>query len=154
MNQALNDSSIDLLYCKTQDIHLCIELCQIEKTVLLAAIDPLPRSADFVAGLLNIAGNSVIVIDLAIYLGRSRHSQYTLDTPILLCRTGKQLLGIIIDKIIKITYENRAAIQRLNPLDQDSKLFNGVIPIDNQLALIIDVKRLASINFFDQSIES
>jgi purine-binding chemotaxis protein CheW len=131
------DKRMQVLYFKADDLHVCIELCHVEKIVSLAAIDPLPQCAAYVAGLLNIAGHNIMIIDLARYLGKERHQYYSLDTPILILKHQEIRLGMIIDKIIKISNEAHDSIQPLHPIEH-GELFKGVLPIDNQLTLLLN----------------
>lgn len=90
-----------ILLVRMGELLACIDLCDVERTVSLVAMQVIPGSAAYVAGIMNYAGHSIPVIDLAIRLGLAS-SPYTLDTPIVVCRHQQQRVAMIVQDIIGI----------------------------------------------------
>src|SRR5690349_17517994 len=96
------DTKSNMLRFRIQEVRLCLDLADIKKIFLLPRLQKVPNSAIYVAGLINIAGMSVPVIDLALRLKLERTQPYNLETSIVLCQTEKQEMGLIVDQIIDI----------------------------------------------------
>lgn len=90
-----------ILVCRVGGMLTCIDLSDIERTISLVTIQPMPGSAPHVVGIMNFAGSSLPVIDLAIRLGL-QSAAYTLDTPILVCVHEKRRIGVIVQDIVGI----------------------------------------------------
>ncbi|MDD2774861.1 MAG: chemotaxis protein CheW [Gallionella sp.] len=91
----------EILICRVGGVLTGLGLSHIERTISLVAIQPMPSSADYVVGLMNFAGSSLPVIDLAMRLGLPT-SPYTLDTPIIVCLYERQRMGMIVQDIVGI----------------------------------------------------
>lgn len=100
-----------VLMVRVGGILACIDLSNVERTFSLVAMQAMPGSAPYVAGIMNYAGSSLPVIDLAIRLGLPS-PPYTPDTPIMVCVHQQQHMGVIVQDIV--------CIQAL--LDQDQQL--------------------------------
>ena len=112
MDNASNQEKLQALQFSVQQNNCCLELKHVEKVVLLPALQMIPGSPNFVAGLMNVHGISVIVIDLALRLGLNRTHHYSLDMPVLLCREGENLFGMIVDHITGL---KEISLEILNP---------------------------------------
>lgn len=143
MQSVMVETDINTLYFIIDDLHICVELTAIEKIIPLPTVEPIPYSTNDVAGMINVAGKSMPLIDLAIRLGKTRQAEYSLDTPILICRQDDKKMALIIDKIVKLTYADLKSIQLTTELTNDgSGLFKGVVPIDDQMALLLNISSL------------
>ena len=90
-----------VLVFKMGGAYACIDLGSVERTISLVAMQPMPGSAAYVAGIMNYAGTSLPVIDLAIRLGLPSGA-YTLDTPIMICVHENLRIALIVEDIIGI----------------------------------------------------
>lgn len=82
-------------------VYACVDLGCVERTVSLVAMQPMPGSAPYVVGIMNYAGISLPVIDLAIRLGLPSRA-YTLDTPIMVCTHQNMRIALIVEDIVGI----------------------------------------------------
>lgn len=94
----------------------CIDLENVERTISLVALQEMPGGAPYVAGIMNYAGSSLAVIDLAIRLGL-QPSPYTLDTPILVCVHEQQRIGVILEDIVGLQILHQQDQQLTKELD-------------------------------------
>ena len=141
MDNASNQEKLQALQFSVQQNNCCLELKHVEKVVLLPALQMIPGSPNFVAGLMNVHGISVIVIDLALRLGLNRTHHYSLDMPVLLCREGENLFGMIVDHITglkEISLENITLRDQL----QGESFILASVKIANELTLLINLKSI------------
>jgi len=140
MEQHEINKKIYILHFMLQGIQLCLDLNIVKKVIPLVFIEKIPKSENYVVGVMNIGGKGVPVIDLALRLELNRINIYSLDTPIILCQQGMYETGIVVDKILGIELiENDLLQTNQNFLDKHSAV-SGVIHINDELVLMLDAK--------------
>lgn len=146
----MEDSEINrnlhILHFMLQDISVCIDLNIVNKILPLIFIEKIPKSPNYVVGIMNIAGKSVFVIDLALRLGLERKNTYSLDIPIILCTQGSHLIGIIVDKIIGIEKVEQNILQMGEDFQSEKSPVKGVIKIKDNLILALNMSIILEIN--------
>lgn len=134
--------SEQILVCRVGGVLTCIPLSHIERTISLVAIQPMPSSADYVVGMMNFAGSSLPVIDLAMRLGLPT-APYTLDTPIMVCAHEKQRIGVIVQNIVGIRTLQDSDQQLAEEFSRYGTAFCASAHTDLGLVLMLDVAWLA-----------
>jgi purine-binding chemotaxis protein CheW len=145
-----SQTKLQMLHFLVKNVHLCFELHYINKILPLVELKPIPGSPPYMAGLMNIAGKSVLVIDLAIRLGLKRTKQYELSTPIILCNDHSRKIGIIVDEILGLSAADKNSLQMKNDFTDPESLFTGAIILDTKLALVLNVHKILSVDFSTQ----
>lgn len=115
----------------------CIDLNNVERTFSLVALQAVPGSAPYVAGIMNFAGSSLPVIDLALRLGLPS-SPYTLDTPIMVCVQDDQRIGVIVQDVIGIQTLHEQDRQLTRELSRHGAAFRASAHTEQGLALLLD----------------
>jgi purine-binding chemotaxis protein CheW len=137
------------LHFITQNVRICLDINYIRKVLLLAMLEPMPSGPDYLAGLLNIAGESIPVCDLAMCMGLQRKDAYSIDTPMLICTTGTAKTGLLVDKILGITELHKRELQMQTDFDPASSPFQAIATIDAELSLLINpgyLNKMAKLN--------
>lgn len=133
-----------LLRVVVQGLHCCLDLQRVERVVPLTAVSTVPEAPSYLAGLLNLGGSVIPVIDLGLRLGLPSPEPYTLDTPIVVCTDGDSRLGLIVSQVIGVRRTARPELQ-LRKLLEDSNLpFSAVFASDEELIFLLDWHRLAT----------
>jgi chemotaxis signal transduction protein len=91
-----------------------------------------------VAGIMNYAGYSLPVIDLAIRLGMISRP-YTLDTPIIVCRHEQQRIAVIVQDIIGVQTLNGPELQLGAQFARYDTAVRASAHTAQGLALLLDV---------------
>lgn len=147
----MKDSTVkhnfQVIHFLVQGIHLCIDLTYIEKALFLVALEFVPSSTDYLVGLMNYAGESIPVIDLALRLGLTRQKPYNLDTPLLICFDGQHHVAIVVDEILNMFNVYDQELQMQDDFKQEDSPFLAVIKNVNNLSLLINDKVLFDMNF-------
>jgi chemotaxis signal transduction protein len=139
---ALDEKSAAAEACQVLIIRIggalaCIDLCNVERTFSLAALQAMPGSAAYVAGIMDYAGSSIAVIDLAIRLGLPS-SCYSLDTPILVCVHEQLRMGMIVQDIIGVQTLHQRDLQLTRELGGYGAAFRASAHTEQGLALLLD----------------
>lgn len=140
-------ASCQVLIIRAGDLLACIDLYNVERTISLVAMQAMPGSAAYVAGIMNYAGSSMAVIDLAIRLGLQSYP-YTLDTPILICMHEQQRIGVIVQDIVGIQTLHHQDLQLTRELGGYGAAFRASAHTGQGLALLLDAEWLTSIELY------
>lgn len=140
------ENKLQVLQFISRDIKLCMEISHVEKIIPLVLIEKIPNSPNYIIGLINYAGNSIPVIDLAIRLGFTEQ-KYSLDTPILVCHDNSNVLGVIIDEVIGLNNVDKTYIQKHKKFDVENSLFKAAIILNTEISLLVDINNLLNFNF-------
>ncbi|MBV8801488.1 MAG: chemotaxis protein CheW [Gammaproteobacteria bacterium] len=147
--QVAPDTS-QILHFLVQKIHLCIPLEFIVKVLPLMELKYIPNTPHYCAGLMNISGTSIPVIDLALRLHLKRVDKYTLSTSIILCSDGTHELGIIIDDILGLAHIDNNNLQLQENFNEKNCPFKGVISIDSHLALVLNMENILAFHLMTE----
>lgn len=131
---------LQVLHFLLQNVRFCIDIQHLEKVLPLVLIETIPNSPPYIVGLMNLAGKSVPVIDLAIRLGLQRTESYSLNTPILLCTVNGKTAGLIIDYIIGLADIEPRAIQMHEEFDKSHSPFQYSISLETEVALLVNAE--------------
>ena len=130
--------SFQLLTIKVANVLACIDLTHVERTFSLVDIKPMPGSAPYVVGILNYAGSSLPVIDLAIRLGLPS-ANYQLDTPIMVCTDGQKSVGVIVQDIVGVQAVDMQEFQLADELGSFGSAFTASVHTEPGLAFMLNV---------------
>jgi len=146
MQKMLPQNKIQVLRLLVKNVFLCLPLNHVNKILPLMMLEPIPHSPLYILGLLNFAGNSIPVIDLAVRLGYVRDQPYSLDIPIMLCTQDSRELAFVVDKVLGIADLAADSLQMQAQFDKAHSLFLGSVAIDNQLTFLLNVENLFDVN--------
>lgn len=135
-----------VLNCLIKDVHVCIDVANVNKILPLLLLEAVPNSPNYVAGLFNLEGKVIPVIDLAMRLGMERVDTYTLDMSVLLCNYGEYQAGFIIDKVLSLSEVNQDDIQMHEKFDTKDSSFVGTATLKNSISLLVNIEHLLPIN--------
>lgn len=130
-------NSCQVLMIRMDGLLACIDLSNVERTFSLVALQAMPGSAPYVAGIMNFAGSSLPVIDLAIRLGVPS-SPYTLDTPVVVCVHERQRICLIVQDIIGIQVLREQDRQLTREFSRYGAAFRASAHTGLGLALLLD----------------
>lgn len=151
MDTKIEHKSINLLHILLCDINICLNLKYVKKIFLLPELEEMPKSPDYVVGLCNIAGQATPVIDLRKRLSLPRDKPYDLNTPVVLCCANNQEVGVIVDEVINLTELREENMQMRKKFDQTDSPFIASFTLGNQLALLLNVDHILTINLIEKT---
>lgn len=136
-----------VLMIRLDGLLACVDLNSVERTHSLVAMQAMPGCAPHVAGIMNYAGSSLVVIDLAIRLGLPS-SPYTLDTVIMICAHGGQRIGVIVPDIIGVQDLHEQDRQLTREFARYGAAFRASAHTDLGLALLLDAAWLTQAELY------
>ncbi len=140
----IENHSLQILSFMSQKVRLCAEIKYIDKVIQLVRLEPVPGSPTYLVGLLNLAGESIPIIDLALRLNLQRSENYSLDTPILISKYAHKKMGILVDNIMGLTTLKEKNLQIHEEFKHENSPFLAAANVDNELALLINMPFLIS----------
>jgi purine-binding chemotaxis protein CheW len=106
-----------------------------------------PLSSQDIAGILNLRGRIVTVIDMRCRLGMAQHKSGQPPMAIGIECRGESY-GLLIDKIGEVM-RLADSMRENNPVNLDARLAqvsNGVIRLDSQLLVVLDIDRVLHVS--------
>lgn len=108
-------------------------------------VTPMPRVPHYVAGVVNLRGSVLPVIDLAARLGW-KATEATPRHAIIVCQVNGQSQGLIVDSVSDIVALNTENLQPPPSAGQDEVIpfLEGLAAIDEHMVMVLDLQALSS----------
>ncbi len=140
MNDNGKDITITMLSGQVINMAVGLDIKYVYKVVSLPYLEPIPGSPDYLVGLMNLAGETIPVIDIALKLEMKRQQKYTLNTPIVIVELKNTKIAMLIDTVNEIIHVNQSEINH-HDLNNTMKQFSTII-VNNAFIHIIDMSYL------------
>jgi purine-binding chemotaxis protein CheW len=118
---------------------------RVQDVFLPDRLTKVPLATPDIAGLINLRGRIVTLVDLAYRLGLSRRN----ETPMAIgVELGGESYGLLIDSVGEVMSLDAATLER-NPINLDARLAavsSGIYRLQEQLLLVLDVDRVLAID--------
>jgi purine-binding chemotaxis protein CheW len=103
-------------------------------------ITPVPKTADFVKGVMNLRGKIIPVVNLRVRFGMASQD-YTRDTCIIVIDTDIGQVGMIVDSVKEVVDLHEAQIEPPPMLGNDRTLtfVRGMGKIEQRVIILVDV---------------
>lgn len=82
----------------------------LEEVVPMAALTPIPESPPWIAGMLNLRGTTIPVIDVYSRSQRTSREQKVSDF-VIVCSIGKQYVGLIVQEIVDVVSNPQGGLE-------------------------------------------
>lgn len=118
------------------------EITQIKETIVLRPITRVFLVPRWVAGLVNLRGEVVAVLDLAEFLGIGA-TAFTADTRIVIARVRGRTAGLLVDRLAEARVVDLDALQPPPAALADADLVFGLTTLEDASPLVVlDLERL------------
>jgi purine-binding chemotaxis protein CheW len=125
----------------------CIDILKVKELLGMTTITPLPKTDNFIKGVINLRGQIIPIIDLRLKFGLEE-IPYTKQTGIIIVEVSfsgeGMLMGIIVDRIlevINITEDNISKISYLNARIK-AEYIRGIANTEDGIKIILDVLKI------------
>jgi purine-binding chemotaxis protein CheW len=120
-----------------------IDIMAIREIRAWSPVTRLPRVPDYVAGVVNLRGAVLPVIDLSLRLGWPP-TETTPRNPIIVTVIDGQSRGLIVHDVNDIVSIDSNDLQQPDTIVQDhiTHFLEGVAPIGDDMVMVLDLKRL------------
>jgi len=127
-----------------------VEILVVQEIIMMSAITEIPNAPDFVEGVINLRGNIIPVLDLKRRLRLRNYQPPEVKTGgrILVIEIQNSVTGFIVDSVARVLSVPTSKI--LPPPDivvagVQSQYISGVLHMDHGILVILDFKRILSI---------
>jgi len=145
MAEINREGETQLVVFKLEHEEFACNINDVREVLKMVRVTPLPRSLDFVEGVINLRGEVIPVIDLRKRFGL-QEIEITDDSRIIIVEVEERMVGLIVDSVSEV---NRLANEQIQDAPdqvagQQTKLIMGVGKIDERLLIILNLDRILS----------
>ncbi|MGZ4358080.1 MAG: chemotaxis protein CheW, partial [Gaiellaceae bacterium] len=106
----------------------------------IVAFSDVPAGGQGVVGMVNLRGTVIPAIDLRRAVGVEPR-EYTLETPMIITRTGSQTVALIVDEVEDVIELPEDCLQEAPPMHALSSKMIGVCRLPDGLMYLLDIDR-------------
>lgn len=139
---------LEIVVFNFQQEEFCISMKKVKEIIFLLQLTPLPEAPKFVAGIIQLRGQPVIILNLANKFDLPHPNQYSKAARIAILEMGGIKLGIIVDQVPEMLRINEKDIEPIsNIIHTKIKLeyLMGIIKINHRLIVMIELDKLISV---------
>ncbi len=145
MNATTKEGETQLVAFKMGEEEFACNIKDVSEVIKMLKVTPLPRSLDFIEGVINLRGEVIPVIDL-----RKRFGMYTAErtkeSRIIIVEVDDRLIGLIVDAVSEVARISNDQIQEApnHVAGGRTDLITGVGKLDQRMIIILDVEKILS----------
>jgi purine-binding chemotaxis protein CheW len=143
--EELPEGELKLLLCRIGEERAALLLEHVDEVVLMAKLSPLPEAPEWVAGVLNLRGKTIPVLDVLARLKRQSRPADA-DDSIIICQIKERWIGLIVQEIFDVFSCEANSLQTTRRDIPHARYLLGILNIDEQPVHMISVSRLVSMS--------
>jgi purine-binding chemotaxis protein CheW len=118
-------------------------IADVREVLKMIRVTPLPRSLDFVEGVINLRGEVIPVIDLRKRFGLPAVDR-TDESRIIIVEVEERMVGLTVDSVSEVIRLNNKQIQEApnQVAGEQTNLIMGVGKIDERMLIILNLERI------------
>ena len=123
--------------------HFCVDIMSVREIRAWTGTTPLPNTADFVRGVINLRGVIVPIMDLRTRFGQGE-TDPTKSHVVVIVEVGDKLKGLLVDAVTDILTIRTDDIQAIPETDGETEnpYLDGLIRQENGMVALIALDRL------------
>lgn len=128
-----------------------VQIATIREINRVGEITPVPKTPNFVKGVMNLRGKIIPVINLRVKFGMAEEA-YTRDTCIIVIESDIGQVGMIVDAVKEVADLNEQQIEP-PPVFGNEKIHSfvrGMGKLENRVVILVDVVQAFSVNEMNQ----
>ncbi|MBC8022415.1 MAG: chemotaxis protein CheW [Burkholderiales bacterium] len=147
---ALRDTAREMLVFKLGEEEYGVDILKVQEIRGYEKVTPIPRSPDYLKGVVNLRGVIVPVIDLRVKFGMPDPS-YDFFTVVIVLRIGGRIIGVVVDGVSDVARLGANDIKEPPRLGTmvDSSYLAGVATQGGRMILALDIEKLLSAGELD-----
>lgn len=124
-----------------------VEVAKVKEVLEFTELTKVPRTHDFMRGVINLRGSVVPVVDLRLKFDMGRTEQ-TIDTSIVVMEVGIDnetvVIGTLADSVQEVIGLNDQQIEAAPTIGTaiDNKFIDGIGKLDDRFIIILDIDRI------------
>jgi len=142
--KARSVSSSQAIYFSVPGLHLCLPLDNVGRVLPIMNLQEVPQTPQHALGLMNLGGDIIPVVDLALWLRRPAFA-FNLDTPILLCTDGERWAGLLVQTVVGVGAIENGQRRTNTMLGDEPSPFVSVFDRKDQLTFMLDIEAVLDV---------
>ncbi|MBL3540016.1 chemotaxis protein CheW [Aminivibrio sp.] len=126
-----------------------IDISRVREIVRLQNITAIPRTMDFVEGIVNLRGRIVPIVDLCKRFRVANSSSVEESARrIIVVNMAEQNIGVLVDGVSEILRIPDESIEPTPPIvagDVSADFIRGIAKVENRLIIVLDLDRIFSV---------
>lgn len=124
-----------------------VDILNVQEINRLLNITRVPRSPDYIDGVVNLRGSIIPVINLHTKFNLSKNGEDE-DTRIIVFQFEDVKAGIIVDKVSEVLHLRRSDIEETSKVynSMDAEMIKGVAKVEDRLLILLDLQKLLGID--------
>lgn len=136
---------IQLVSFKLADEEFGVDILQVQEINRLVEITKVPKTPDFVEGVINLRGKVIPVVDLRKRFELEKNDSNA-DTRIIVVDIDNSIMGMIVDEVSEVL---RLSVSTIEPAPDittsiEADYISGVAKIDDRLLILLDLSKAFS----------
>jgi purine-binding chemotaxis protein CheW len=133
-----------ILVFKVSGEELGLDISCVREVLRLQEIYPLPKTPDFLEGVINLRGHIIALIDLR----KRLHAEQNQDEPnrrIIICKVNKFIVGLIVNslrEIIALSNEDIRPIPEVVSMQMEAEVISGMAKVGERIIPILDLQHI------------
>jgi len=139
------EGEIQLVVFMLNEEEFACDINNVREVVKMLKVTPLPKSIDFVEGVINMRGEVIPVIDLRKRFGMDEAERNDANR-IIIAEVEDQMFGLIVDSVSEVARIPNDQVQDApnQVAGGRTELIAGVGKIDERMLIILDIDRILS----------
>ena len=141
----LNETIYQLVSFVIENEEFGVDILKVQEIIRTVDITRVPKSPDFVEGVINLRGKIVPVIDLRKRFGMARRDRDN-DTRIIVVELVDKVVGFLVDKVKEVIRVEKTVIEPPPELTTsiNSSYITGVAKLQDRLLILLDLDKVLS----------
>lgn len=125
--------------------YYAVDIHQVREIIRVPDITRVPRTPDFVEGVINLRGSVIPIIDLRKRFGMEA-AEADDEQRIVVVELDDKTLGVIVDAVTEVLRIDRDRIEPPSPyiVNVDTQYITGIARLDERLVILLDAARVLS----------
>ena len=135
---------VQMVVFMIRDEEFGVEISQVKEILKLVSITRMPRSPQFIEGVINLRGQIITVVDLAKRFSLETQGQ-TENSRIMVVEVGESTVGMIVDSVSEVIRLPSANIEKTPALIETSiheRYITGVGKVEDRLLILLDLNEV------------
>jgi len=122
-----------------------VEILKVQEIIGMMAITPVPRTPQFIRGVINLRGKVITVVDLRLKFGMEPKEQ-TDETCIIVVQTAGIQIGCVVDKVSEVLDINEEEIEDAPSFgaDVNTEYILGIGKSQGKVKLLLNIDKVLS----------
>ncbi|MCX8084126.1 MAG: chemotaxis protein CheW [Calditerrivibrio sp.] len=143
LKEVKDEDLLQLVGFKLGEEEYAIDVLKIQEIIRLVEITSVPRTENYIMGVMNLRGKVIPVVDLRVRFNLDK-SDFDKKTRIIVVRFEKENIGFVVDEVTQVIRINKTLIEPTPPLvgSIGQEYILGICKYNERLIILLDIDSL------------